>query len=149
MQEAVGVEGVARPGSIEMEVQPDTRGVGGDPCLRTLRVGTAHTVFGDEPVQRVTLRRGGRVRVELETPPDDADLVTMLETGQRGLEAALADVTPRTDDVRPDLNIHAGSSTHSRTVVIAQAGARRISYSDASPRRSSRSRRSMARCLPI
>src|SRR5579885_1437846 len=49
----------------------------------------------------------GRVPVELERPPQHPDLAAMREPRQRRLEAALADVAPRTDDVRPDLDEHA------------------------------------------
>jgi hypothetical protein len=30
----------------------------------------------------------------------------MLELVERALEAALAEITPRTDDVRPEVNMH-------------------------------------------
>jgi hypothetical protein len=35
-------------------------------------------------------------------------LLAMLELGERGFEATLADVAPRTCDVRPDLYVHRG-----------------------------------------
>ena len=49
-------------------------------------------------------------RVELEGPPDDLDLVAVGEPLECGLQPALADVAPRTDDVGPDLYLHAWSN---------------------------------------
>ena len=45
-------------------------------------------------------------RVELVGVPGHGDLVAMVEPVQRGLEAALADVAPRADDVGPDIDVH-------------------------------------------
>ena len=44
--------------------------------------------------------------VELETAPHDFHVLAMLESPERALEAALADVAPRADDVGPDLYLH-------------------------------------------
>ena len=49
------------------------------------------------------LRRG---RVELEGAVDDLHVVAVVEAGQGGLQAALADVAPGADDVGPDLDTH-------------------------------------------
>jgi hypothetical protein len=106
VDQAVGVERVAGPGPVEVEVQPLGRGVGRDPRLRGLRGGAAHAVFGGEALHRITLRRGWRARIELEAAPGDRDLLAMIEGGQGVLETALADVAPGTDDVGPDLDIH-------------------------------------------
>ena len=53
-----------------------------------------------------TERCDRRLRIELEAAPRDGDLVAVLERGERGLEAALADVAPGAGDVRPDLDVH-------------------------------------------
>ena len=37
---------------------------------------------------------------------DDLDLVTMGETGERGVEPVESEAAPRADDVRPDLDLH-------------------------------------------
>ena len=59
------------------------------------------------------------------------DLVAVLERGERGLEAALADVAPGAGDVGPDLDVHGGGSlptvvqaTTSRVARAPLAGAR-------------------------
>ena len=59
------------------------------------------------------LRRG---RVQLEGAVDHLDLVAVRESGQRGLEAALADVAPGTDDVGPDLDLHDIANVGARTI---------------------------------
>jgi hypothetical protein len=48
-------------------------------------------------------RRGG---IELKRPMNDLHLVAILEPRERLLEAPLADVAPRTDDVGPDIDAH-------------------------------------------
>src|SRR5215472_11282026 len=52
----------------------------------------------------------GRVRVEFEGPVGDRDLARMAKGGNRAFEPALAEVTPRAHDVRPDLDIHGSSN---------------------------------------
>jgi hypothetical protein len=48
-------------------------------------------------------------RVELERAEDDADIDLVGELGDGRLEATLADVTPRADDIRPDLDLDVGA----------------------------------------
>jgi hypothetical protein len=70
------------------------------------RLVAAHAVLLGEvrgAVDGALWRRG---RIELEAAPRHGDLVAVLEVGQRGLEAALADVAPGAGDVRPDLDVH-------------------------------------------
>ena len=50
-----------------------------------------------------------RSRVELERPEDDVDVDLVGELGDGGLEATLADVAPRADDVGPDLDLDVGA----------------------------------------
>jgi hypothetical protein len=61
----------------------------------------------------------GRVRVEFEASPNDIDLVPMLEALERGLEPALAHITPGAHDVRPHLDPHTDTveKQHSRANV--------------------------------
>ena len=106
VDEAVRIKRIAGARAIQVEVQADGGGIGGDPRLRGLGGRTAHAVLGGQPLDGITLRRLGSAWVELEAAPRDVDLAAMIELGQCVLEPALADVAPGTDDVRPDLNIH-------------------------------------------
>src|SRR5580658_2376835 len=65
------------------------------------------------------------VRVELEGPVADRHLVGMAEGGQRPFEPALAEVTPRAYDVRPDLHIHASSNLRDDAVIPPAGGGHR------------------------
>ena len=61
---------------------------------------------------RVDHRPGlaGRCRgIELVRAEHDVDVDLVGELGDRGLEAALADVAPRADDVGPDLDLDVGA----------------------------------------
>src|SRR5450759_3464188 len=98
--QSVCIEGIARSRLIEAEIQPLGGGVGRDPCLGSLGGGSGQAVLDGEAFDRIALRCGRRVRVELEAAPPDIDLPTVLEGGQGVLESALADVAPGTDDVR-------------------------------------------------
>jgi hypothetical protein len=66
----------------------------------------------------------GRVRVKLEGPVADRDLARMTERGNRAFEPALADVTPRAHDVRPDLHIHSRSNLRDDGVIPPQTAPR-------------------------
>ena len=108
VHEPVGVERVAGARDVEAEVEP----VAG----RGLRHAVLHR-DGLLAARAVLLGQVGRavdaalargLGVELEAAPRHGDVVAVLELGQRGLEAALADVAPRARDVRPDLDVHDG-----------------------------------------
>ena len=65
-----------------------------------------HPVLPGQSVDVVTFTSARGARVELVRSPHDIDLVGVLETFQRGLEAALADRTPRAHHVGKDLYQH-------------------------------------------
>src|SRR5688572_28222266 len=65
------------------------------------------------PRSREPFRRG---RIELERPVHHLDIGSVRETGERALEPALADVTPRAHYVGPDIDTHAGHCTSARLV---------------------------------
>jgi hypothetical protein len=73
--------------------------------------------------QRLVRLALGNARVELEGPPDDLDLVPVREPLEGGLQPALADVAPRTDDVGPDLYLHAPSNFVARSSIPADQSA--------------------------
>jgi hypothetical protein len=106
VHEPVRVEGGARAGALELEVEPFGRRRGGHPVLHRPRLLDARPVLAGEVLGAIAHALGRRAGVELEAAPGDADLVAVREGGQRGLEAALADVAPGAGDVRPDLDVH-------------------------------------------
>ena len=82
-----------------------------------------HRIRGDHAAGQagVGQQRRGRVRVELEGPVGDRDVVSMAEGGNRALEPALADITPRAHDVRPDLHIHSRDNLRDDGMIPPQA----------------------------
>ena len=104
---------LAPHGPVEAEVQALGRGGGRHRVEHLLRLGPGGAVLGGEAVGVAggvgPLGRGARrrARVQLEALPLDDDLVAVGEARQGRLEAPLADVAPRTHDVRPDLDLHA------------------------------------------
>ena len=106
VHEPVRVERVAGARGLEVEVEPLARRRGGHLVLHRPRLLDARPVLAREVLGAVALALGRRAGVELEAAPGDADLVAVLEGGERGLEAALADVAPGAGDVGPDLDVH-------------------------------------------
>ncbi len=107
VDEPVGVEGVARPDALEVEVEPVLgRGLGhrGE---HLLGAGDARSVLLGEPL-RVgpgLVAHGRSAGIELEGVPRDRDPGALGEPGERGLDAALADVTPGARDVGPYVHV--------------------------------------------
>ena len=93
------VEGVARPGEVEAERETLAGRHLGHVPLGGLGLLERHAVLVSQPLGAVPRPLGRRLRVELEAAPPHGDLVAVLELGQRGLEAALADVAPGAGDV--------------------------------------------------
>ena len=114
VDQAVCIEGVARPRAIEVEVKAFGRGVGGHTRLSCLGSGATHAVLGSQPLHRITLCGGRSTRIKLETAPGHVHLALVIERSQGALETPLADVAPGTDDVGPDLNLHGSVVPHSR-----------------------------------
>jgi hypothetical protein len=110
VDETVSVERVTGTRFVEVEIEPDGCGVGRDARLGRFGVGTAHPVLGSEALDGIAVARRRGIGIELEAAPDDIDVVAMRELRQRGFEAALADVAPGTDDVRPDFDVHRSTS---------------------------------------
>ena len=93
-------------GPIEPELDALLGGEIGEPLLARTRLLRVHPVLAGDVVGEAALPVPRRARVELEGPPHHFDVVGVRELGERGLEAPLADVAPRADDVRPDLDSH-------------------------------------------
>ena len=110
VHEPVGVERVAAAGDVEAERRgPSSAATSVMRCCIATRLLAARAVLLGEVRGAVDLALARRGRVELEAPPRDGDVVAVLEPGERGLEAALADVAPGAGDVRPDLDVHVRS----------------------------------------
>jgi len=106
MDEAVGVEGVARAEPIEIEGETfAARGIA-QPLVVLARLLDADAVLSCEALDE----RGGGVQlfgcagIELEGVPNDLHVVR--EFFECALEATFADVTPRAGDVGPDVDAH-------------------------------------------
>ena len=101
------VEGVAAAREVEAHVQAVAgRDIG---HLRRLarRLLPGHAVLVGEMRRRCRPRaRRGACGSSSKLRHVTRDLVAMLERGERGLEAALADVAPGAGDVGPDLDVH-------------------------------------------
>lgn len=106
MDEAMGIEGVARLGTVEAEVEPDLSCGRRHPGQLGARLAKGDAVLAGDARCVVTLANRGRPRIELEGAPHDPHLVAVLEPLEGGLEVALADVAPRADDIGPDLHSH-------------------------------------------
>src|SRR5580704_15848546 len=65
-----------------------------------------------------------RSRVEFEAPPDELDLVAVLEAAERRLEPTLSDVAPWANDIRPDFDQHA-DTVEKRKQLAEPVGANR------------------------
>ena len=96
--------GLNVPDPVEAEVSAVLRTLLRDVPLHALRLLAARAVLARQPLDAVALVGGGRGGIELERAPDDLDLVAMRERGERELEAAPAQMAPRTGEVRPDLD---------------------------------------------
>ena len=124
--EAMGVERVGPLGDLEVELQPVVGGRVAHPLddpHRLLRPAELAGVGVDDG------RRLGRgAGVELIRLEHHRHVVAALEPLQGGLEAALADVAPGTDDVGVDLDQHLWleppiQAAHSGSMVAPQCGA--------------------------
>ena len=108
MQQPVGVDGVGPLGLAEPEEQALLGGHGLGALDHLLAGRGAAAVLGAQVLGHGLLGHPRRGRVELEGAVDDLHVVGVREARQGGLEAALADVAPGTDDVGPDLDLHDG-----------------------------------------
>ena len=106
VQQPVGVEGVARPGPLEVEVEPLGGRRGRQPVVGCRGLLAGHAVLPGQSLDVVAFAPCRRVRIELEGPPHDVDLIGVFEPLQRGLEPALADGTPWAHHVRKNLYLH-------------------------------------------
>jgi hypothetical protein len=106
VQHAMGVEGIAGLGNVEAEGEAFLGSQLREPLVIPQRLLARHTVLGGESRGGVLRPDGRRTRIELEAAPDDLDLCAVFEPSERRLKASLADIAPRTDDVRPDFNLH-------------------------------------------
>ena len=75
------------------------------------RCGVAHAELAGEHLANRRHLADRRGRIELERVVDDLDLVTVGESGQRGVEPVESEAAPRADDVGPDLDLHSGHQT--------------------------------------
>jgi hypothetical protein len=105
VDQAMGVERVARLCHVEAELQPGAGSGLGHPLVHRERLVARDVELLRQAVGQ-GLGCGRRGRVELEAPPLDLDIVTAVEQRERLLEPALADVAPRADHVGPDLDLH-------------------------------------------
>src|SRR6476619_3829220 len=112
MQKAVRVERIARLGLVESKLEAlvscqfRDMSSGGE-CLLT-----GNAVFGGQPIRRIPVALAWRLRIEFEAAPDNLNVVAVIETGERCFQTTFADVTPRTDDIGPNLNFHAAGNAH-------------------------------------
>src|SRR3954447_24709840 len=107
MDHPVGVERVARARLVEAELEALAGGDLGHAVVHGAGLLDARAVLLRQMAVAVPGPLGRSVRIQLEAAPRHRDLVAVLEGGQRGLEAALADGAPRAGDVGPDLDFHA------------------------------------------
>jgi len=106
VDDAVAVEGRTAALDVEPEVEPLAGSRVGHRALHLLGSLDRDAVLLGQAARAVALALARRRGVELEAPPRHPDVVSMLELGERGLEAALADVAPGAGDVRPDFDVH-------------------------------------------
>jgi hypothetical protein len=106
MYKAMGVEGVARPHGLELEVDPRLGAGVDNPRHGGARLANFVAVLAGDALRVRALAHLGRARVQFVGAPHDFDLVAVFELRQRALELALADVAPRAHDVGPDLGLH-------------------------------------------
>ncbi len=117
--EAVGVDRVDRDGPLQVVRQPLGGGEfcdlpGHCPHLRERGPGPLRQRLEDGPAVALGVRG-----VELEAVPVELHLVGVLKPVERRLQAPLADVAPRTDDVRPDVDAQRAHRTHTPSTQTA------------------------------
>jgi hypothetical protein len=100
------VEGGAAAGDVEAEGEALVRRHARQPLLGLAGLLDGHAVLLRQALRAIARALRRRTGVELEAAPGHVDVVAVLELLERGLEATLADVTPRACDVRPDLDVH-------------------------------------------
>ena len=120
VEQPVGVEGVAATDEIEPELQAITGRALGHLLAGLFGLGDRHAVFAGQMLGLGSAALRGRVRVQLEGPVGDRHVARMAEGGNRALKPALADVTPRAHDVRPDLDIHGSSNRRDHGMIPPQ-----------------------------
>ena len=106
MHDSVGIERRAGARHVEAEVEAFAGRRLGHRALHLARALDRHSVLLGQAFGAVALAFGRGGGIELEAPPRHLHVVAVLELSQGGLEAALADVAPRTGDVRPDFYVH-------------------------------------------
>ena len=103
VQQLVRLHGLGVLERVEVVVEPDLRGDPGHAVEHRLDLRRGHALVLDEEVDLGAGEVHRRVRGELEAVVLDLHLTAELRNP--GLELALADVAPRTGDVRPDVNL--------------------------------------------
>ena len=104
---------LAGHGAVEAEVEALVGGLGGHRVDHALGARDVGAVLGGQPDGVLASPRGSPAGADSPVGSSSkafhstSTCVAVRELGQRGLEAALADVAPRTDDVGPDLDLHA------------------------------------------
>src|SRR5690606_5485385 len=91
--------------------------------LAGLELGRGHALGRQVLADRARLA-DGRARVELEGAVHDLDVVPVLEAGERGLEAVIAEPAPGADEVGPDLDLQLLAVVPTRLRVHAVAHVR-------------------------
>jgi hypothetical protein len=102
----MAVECRATAGYIEAEVESLAGGGIRDLLLHLACALDADPVLLRDPRRAVALTLSWGGGIQLEAAPGHADVVAVLELGERSLEPALSDVAPWARNVRPDLDVH-------------------------------------------
>jgi hypothetical protein len=107
-KQAMRVEGVVSTRNVEPVFETFFRRRGRDCVDHSLRSIDSNRVFARKMAGVVTgLFVGrGRRRIQLEGPPRELDVSAVGKASTRCLKATLADVTPRADDIGPDIDFH-------------------------------------------
>ena len=86
--------------------QPVSGSLAGQILVHSHRFLAAHPVFPGQVIEDIVRHLLRRLRVQLEAAVHDRNAVAVLEFRQRLLQAAFANITKRTCNVRPNLYLH-------------------------------------------
>src|SRR5437762_2493629 len=99
MDQAMSIERIAILGFFQMILQALLSCYHAHPVIHRRGLLETHTIFVYKNLVDGFTWSTGSIWVKLVATPDDLNLITMLKASQCGFNAALADITPRTDDI--------------------------------------------------
>ncbi|MNF93639.1 hypothetical protein D3C84_763210 [compost metagenome] len=106
VRQPVRIERIRQHDSVKLKIQPGFRRRAADIMVHLDRFVARHAVLRRQHLMHVMRIILLRIRVQLEAPILDVDMIPVLELGNCFLQTAFADIAERAGKVRPYFDLH-------------------------------------------